>query len=153
MDRFHTHNLTISKRGLEFIKRREALRLTSYQDGGGVWTIGYGHTGNVLVGQTITATQAEGLLRQDIGWAEHAVRTLVTVALSQNEYDALVSLIFNIGQHNFAKSTVLKRLEALDYEGAADAFLMWNKDNGHVVKGLTNRRRDERLFFSGQGGI
>jgi len=152
MDRFHTHNLTISKRGLDFIKRREELRLTSYQDIGGVWTMGYGHTGSVLAKQTISITQAESLLRQDIGWAEHAIRTLVTSPLSQNEYDALVSLVFNIGQHNFAKSTVLKKLHVMDYEGAADAFLMWDKVDGKVSKGLMNRRRDERLFFSGQGG-
>jgi lysozyme len=101
---------------------------------------------------TITEPQAESLLRSDLQRTEKAIRDFVTVPLSQNEYDALCSFIHNVGVNAFHDSTLRKRLEALNYDGAADQLLRWVHDNGKVVKGLENRRRDERLFFTGHGG-
>ena len=146
--RYHPHNLTISKAGLEFIKGWESLRLAAYQDVGGVWTIGYGHTEMVFKGQTISPAQAESLFRHDIFAPEKAIRDHVSVALKQSEYDALVSFIFNLGARNFLESTLLEKLNKMDYVGAADEFLKWDLVHGKVSPGLSNRRRDERLVFS-----
>lgn len=152
MERFHPHSLTISKRGLAFIRKWEGLRLVAYRDSGGVWTIGYGHTGTVFPSMVITEPQAEALLRSDLFRVEQAIRSYVDVSLSQNEYDALCSFIFNVGVEAFARSTLLKRLNAVQYDQAADQLLRWDKVQGEQVQGLVNRRRDERLFFSGHGG-
>ncbi|MNS33466.1 Lysozyme RrrD [compost metagenome] len=130
------------------IKDHEGLRLTAYKDGGGVWTIGYGHTGSdVREGLTIPLSEAERLLTRDLRVAEGYVNKLVQVKLTQNQFDALVSFVYNVGGDAFAKSTMLRLLNAGEYEGAANQFLRWNKDNGKVVDGLTNRRRKERELF------
>lgn len=152
MQRHHPHSLTISKRGLAFIRKWEGLRLVAYKDTGGVWTVGYGHTETVFAGMKITEPQAESLLRTDLLRVEKAIRDHVDVPLSQNEYDALCSFIFNIGVNAFIQSTLLRKLENLAYDGAADQFLRWVHDNGKIVKGLQLRRRDERLLFAGHGG-
>lgn len=152
MERFHLHSLTISKRGLQFIRKWEALRLVAYKDGGGVWTVGYGHTENVYAGMTISEPQAESLLRTDVLVVEQALRQLVTVPLGQSEYDALSSFVFNVGREQFRTSTLLRMLNSMDYDGAADQLLRWVHDNGKEVQGLVNRRRDERLMFTGHGG-
>lgn len=149
MERFHTHNLTISKRGIAFIKDHEGCRLAAYKDGGGVWTIGYGHTGHVFKGMSINPAQAESLLRQDIFAVEHAIRAGVDVDLAQCEYDALCSFIINIGEEQFRTSTLRAKLNNLEYDAAADQLLRWVYDNGQRVEGLVNRRRDERLLFTG----
>ena len=130
------------------IKDHEGLRLTAYQDGGGVWTIGYGHTGSdVREGLTIPLSEAERLLTRDLRTAEGYVNGAVKVKLTQNQFDALVSFVYNIGGDAFEKSTLLRLLNAGEYEGAANQFLRWNKDNGKVIDGLTNRRRKERDLF------
>ena len=101
----------------------------------------------------ITEAGAEELLRQDLGWVERVISKYIKVPLTQNQYDSLASLIFNIGEGNFSKSTVLKRLNSKDYKGAADAFLMWNKQKNkstgklEVLNGLTKRRNEERELF------
>lgn len=152
MERFHPHQLTISKRGLQFIRRWEELRLVAYPDPVGVWTVGYGHTETVFAGMKITERQAESLLRTDLFRVEKAIRDLVEVPLSQGEYDALCSFIFNVGVNAFAGSTLLKKLNGLDYQAAADQLLRWVHAKGQKLKGLENRRRDERLLFCGHGG-
>lgn len=130
------------------IKTAEGLRLTAYLDGGGVWTIGYGHTGaDVREGLTIPLSEAERLLTRDLRVAEGHVNDVVKVKLTQNQFDALVSFVYNVGGGAFRSSTLLKLLNAGDYEGAANQLLRWNKDNGKVVKGLTNRRHEERELF------
>lgn len=130
------------------IKDHEGLRLTAYKDGGGVWTIGYGHTGaDVREGLTIPLSEAERLLTLDLRVAEGHVNKLVQVNLNQNQFDALVSFVYNLGGDAFRSSTLLKLLNAGDYEGAANQFQRWNKDNGKVVPGLTNRRGKERELF------
>jgi lysozyme len=142
-------------RNIDAIKKHEALRLTAYlPTKDDVWTIGWGHTKTAKQGMVITEAQAEVLLRQDLSWVEDVIRRRVTVPLTQNQYDALASLIFNIGEGNFSRSTVLRRLNAGDYRGAADAFLMWNKQRDrktgqmNVLRGLTRRREEERAMFN-----
>lgn len=132
---------------LDIIKDFEGLRLESYKCSAGVWTIGYGHTEGVGSSQTCSEEEAIGWLKEDVGWAEDAVQELVEVFLEQHEHDALVSLVFNIGRGNFSSSTLLRKLNAGDKEGAADEFLKWRKAGGKVLKGLERRRAAERELF------
>lgn len=137
-----------SSAGTKAIIGREHIELVAYRDGGGVPTIGAGHTKGVKMGQRITMAQAQAFLRQDLADSERDVNhaaTLSKVPFTQGMFDALVSFQFNTG--GLLRSTVLKRLEAGDKKGAANALLMWNKDNGRVVKGLVNRRAAERQQF------
>ncbi|MFC4728142.1 glycoside hydrolase family protein [Coralloluteibacterium thermophilus] len=143
--------MSISDAGIDLIKGFEGLRLTSYQDSAGVWTIGYGHTGpEVGPGQTITQAQAEALLRQDVGWAENAVRNNVQVPLGQGQFDALVSFTFNVGAGAFGGSTLLQKLNAGDYAGAQNEFGRWIHAGGQVLPGLVNRRAAEAELFGNQ---
>lgn len=142
----------ISLAGRNFIKKWESLRLTAYQDSGGLWTIGWGHTKSVYPRMVIDREQAEAFLDVDLLEPARAIRNLVEVPLSQNEYDALMSFIFNIGVHKFADSTLLEKLNHLEYAMAADQMLRWDWADGKRVEGLKNRRRDERLLFTGHGG-
>lgn len=113
-----------------------------------MWTIGFGHAGpDVVGGITITGTEADEFLSVDLHHAELAVYNDVDVVINQNEFDALVSLIYNIGTGAFAKSTVLHELNAEDRIAAADAFLLWCKTSGQVNQGLLNRRKAERALF------
>lgn len=136
-------------KNVDAIKEHEALRLTAYlPTKNDVWTIGYGHTKGVKEGMVITEAQAEKFLYEDIAWVEDVIDSTVKVPLTQNQRDALGSLIFNIGGTQFRSSTVLKRLNEKDYKGAADAFLMWCKQKGVVLKGLVRRREQERKLFN-----
>lgn len=142
--------MKISQAGIDAIKRHEGLRLTAYPDpasGGDPWTIGYGHTRDVERGQTITAAQAEQFLREDLEWVETCIERNVVAPLTQGQYDALCSLIFNIGQAAFTKSTLMRLLNQRDYAGAAQQFERWNIAAGQVNLGLTNRRAAERAMF------
>lgn len=133
---------------IDIIKKHEGLRLEAYMPTpNDVWTIGYGHTHTTEKGMKITAGQAESLLRKDILWVEKAVNKLVVVPLTQNQFDALSSLVFNIGEGAFSTSTLLRLLNAGDYEGAANQFPRWNKQKGRVLNGLTRRRQEERQLF------
>lgn len=139
---------------VDIIKASEQLRLTAYMPTkNDVWTIGWGHTRTAKAGMRITVTEAERLLQRDLAWVRVAIARNVKVALTQPQYDALASLIFNIGEGNFARSTVLRRLNASDYVGAANAFTMWNKQRSRktgkmvVLRGLTRRRAEERALF------
>jgi lysozyme len=140
--------MDISQNGLSLIEGFEGLRLTAYQDQVGVWTIGYGHTGrDVTPGLTITKDQANGLLHKDVQVPVQTINNSVKVALSQNQFDALVSFIYNLGTGSFLSSTLLKKLNTGDYTGAAQEFLRWNRAGGVVVQGLTNRRTKEMQLF------
>jgi len=142
--------MTYSERGLDLTRAFEGCRFRAYQDGGGVWTIGYGHTQRVLEGDECDLAQAVYWLRCDVQDAVHAVNDAVNVLLSQGQFDACVDLVFNIGAAAFLKSTLLRKLNAGDYAGAAQQFERWNKDNGRVVAGLTRRRIAEKeLFLTG----
>jgi lysozyme len=139
--------MTISPEGKNFIKQWESLELTAYLDGGGVPTIGWGHTKNVALGQTITEAQAEQFLSDDLAPTELTLNTNITVPVNQNQFDATCSLAFNIGNSAFSGSTLLKKLNAGDTQGAADEFPRWCYDNGKVIQGLVNRRNAERTLF------
>lgn len=138
-----------SSKGLQIIKDFEGLRLEAYLCPSNVWTIGYGHTGNVKQGDKITSTEAERLLRNDLNRFEQAVTTLVKVPINQNQFDALVSFTFNVGVNAFKNSTLLRLLNAKNYYGASNEFFKWNKGNGgKVLTGLTRRRTQEAKLFS-----
>ncbi len=143
-----------SLQDIEMIKKHEGLRLNAYMPTrNDVWTIGYGHTRTAHKGMIITEERAEQLLREDIKWVEKAIKENVKVPLTQNQFDALGSLIYNIGAGAFAKSTLLSRLNNGDYQGAAKQFLVWNKQTNRktgvkeVLPGLVTRRKAEMELF------
>ena len=140
--------LRTSALGVALIKQFEGLRTGAYLDAAGIWTIGYGHTGEeVRSGLRIDAAQADALLRQDLRAAEAAVRAWVTQALAQASFDALVSFVFNVGATAFAGSTLLHKLNAGDIEGAAAEFERWRYAGGRALPGLLRRRIAERTLF------
>lgn len=140
--------MNISEAGFDLIRQYEQLRLTAYMPTpDDVPTIGYGHTQFVKMGDNCTEAQAEIWLRQDCAWAEDCVNNSVRVPLAQNEFDALVSFVFNIGCPKFKASTLLKLLNARDYEGAKTQFARWNKQDGKELAGLTRRRATEERMF------
>ena len=140
--------MAIAKSTLDFITKEEGSRNKAYKDSKGLWTIGVGHLimadEQNLITATLTDEQVEDLLRSDLKWCSEAVETSVKVPLQQHQFDALYSLCFNIGGTNFAKSTVVKKINENDLQGAADAILMWNKPDV-----LVNRRKRERALFLG----
>ena len=144
--------MRISDKGISLIKQLEGLRLTAYQDSVGVWTIGYGWTQPVdgkpiRAGMTIKEETAERLLRTGLVGYESDVSKLVKVRLTQGQFDALVSFAYNLGTRALSTSTLLKKLNAGDYAGAADEFPRWNKAGGKVLPGVTRRREAERALF------
>lgn len=143
--------MSLSQNGLDLIKGFEGLRLNAYQDSAGVWTIGYGHTGpDVRPGMSITQAQAEQLLRQDVARFEQAVRDNVRVPLTQNQFDALVSFTYNVGEGALQDSTLLRKLNAGDYAGAQTEFGRWVYAGGERLEGLERRRAAEAALFGGQ---
>lgn len=141
-----------SDKGIALIKEFEGCKLTAYQDSVGVWTIGYGWTQPVdgtpiRAGMTIKQETAERLLKTGLVSYESDVSRLVKVGLSQGQFDALVSFTYNLGARSLSTSTLLRKLNAGDYAGAADEFLRWNKAGGKVLNGLTRRREAERALF------
>ena len=139
--------LKISQTGINLIKKYEGCVLTAYQCPAGVWTIGYGHTRTACKGLKISLKTAEKLLEEDIKVYEKGVNNVVSVSLTQNQFDALVSFSFNCGVTALKNSTLLKKLNSKDYEGAAKEFPRWNKSNGKVLAGLTKRREEEKELF------
>ncbi|HEY2466562.1 MAG TPA: lysozyme [Terracidiphilus sp.] len=143
------NNLTYSTKGLALTEQFEGCRLAAYQDQVGVWTIGYGHTGaDVKPGMTITSAQAQALLAQDVTSASACVNNVVAVALSQDEFDALVDFVFNLGVGAFSGSTMLRKLNAGDFASAAAQFDLWDRAGGAVVAGLLRRRQEEADLFN-----
>ena len=137
--------------GIALIKEFEGLRLKAYLCPGGVWTIGYGHTAGVKPGMVISEAQAEEYLKADLISFERYLNGLGLV-LNQNQFDALVSLIYNIGIGNFQKSTLLRkaRINAND-NSIMDEFLRWVYSKGRVLPGLQRRRlREMKLYFSNE---
>ena len=137
-----------SKQGLDLTKSFESCRLNAYQDVRGIWTIGFGHVDPSIVEGTVwTQDQADSQLVLDTLSATNTVNRLVTVPLSQPEFDGIVDLVFNIGAGNFSGSTMLKLLNAGDYTNAALEFDRWDKAGGQVVSGLLRRRQAETDEF------
>lgn len=138
-----------SRNGLDLTQTFEQLRLRAYWDAlGKVWTIGYGHTGpEVREGLVWTRNQAMQALQRDVAAAEAAVNALVTAALTQEEFDALVDFVFNLGVARFKASTLLRMLNTGDYAGCASQFARWDYASGQVVAGLLRRRQAEAAEF------
>lgn len=139
--------MRMSPQGRAALEQREGKRLRAYRDTVGVWTIGIGHTSaagapRVTPDLTITSEQCDEIFARDIQKYEVTVDAAIRVPVTQNQFDACVSLCYNIGQGRFAKSTVVKRINAGDIQGAADAFLMWNKPTE-----IMGRRKTERAQF------
>ena len=131
---------TTNQAGLQLIESFEGLRLNSYQDSVGVWTIGYGHTMGVKPGQVITQAQAQAFLQQDLGVAEAAVNKL-GLTLTDNQFAALVSFTFNLGAGN------LNKLMSQGLAAAPDRILLFDHAGGKVLPGLTRRRQAERALY------
>lgn len=160
----------LSTAGTGFIKSFEGLRLTAYNDGFGIMTIGYGHTADVKAGQVITQAQADAYFTGDVAWAVADVNRGVTEPLSQSQFDALVSFTFNVGGGAFKSSTLLKKLNAGGYtavpselnkwvhsgrkkKGFLNAFIRWAHlgSGEEVVPGLQKRRAEEgKIWSTGQ---
>lgn len=141
----------INQAGLDLIKSFEGLRLDAYRDPVGIWTIGYGTTRGVRAGMRITEKMADELLLADVAYFEQIIRSLVKVPLTGNEFSALVSFVYNLGEWNLSRSTLLQKLNAGDKAGAASEFLKWNKGKigGRLrtLRGLTRRREAEMTLF------
>ena len=153
-DKTDTLDRAMSQKGIEHLKDSEGLRLKAYQDTGKVWTIGYGHTSaaggmQVYAGLTITHAQAEQLLKDDLARMTYPViKRLVKVDLTQGQFDALCSFIYNLGEGQVSQSTLLKLLNAKDYKGASGQFGRWIYDNGKKFDGLVTRRENEQELFN-----
>lgn len=146
-------HLKITQDMLDLIKKWEGLELKAYKDAVGIWTIGYGTTASAGVGitpragMTITEKQAEEYLRrylekrmpQTLGW--------IKVPTTQNQFNAIMSFIYNVGIGAFQNSTLLRKHNAKDFKGASLEFQRWNKAKGRVLKGLVNRRKDEMDMY------
>lgn len=142
----------VSVRGREQICSFEGLELTAYDDGTGCWTIGYGTTRYpdqtvVKAFDTCSVNDAKRYMQHDLKKFENAVNQAVTVNLTQNQFDALVSLTYNIGITAFKNSTLLRHLNAMDYRKAAEQFDVWVYAGGQRMQGLINRRAVERALF------
>lgn len=145
-----TQTMQINQNGLNLIKAFEGCKLTSYKDGGGILTIGYGHTGpDVLENQIITQEQADTFLKNNILEFESGVTKLVKSSINENQFSALVSFAYNLGLGALKRSHLLERVNESKFTEAANEFLKWDTDGGKIVKGLTRRRRAEvKLFLS-----
>lgn len=144
--------MKISEQGLSLIKEFEGCRLEAYQDSVGIWTIGFGWTHEVnqkiiCSGMKITMEMANNLLIDGLEKYEQGVESRVKITINQNQFDALVDFSYNLGVGALANSTLLKKLNAGDYQAAADEFVKWNKAGGKVLSGLTRRRQAERMLF------
>jgi lysozyme len=128
----------------------ESCKLTSYQDGGGVWTNGVGNTHGVSPDSTITMDQAMLDLQRNLTGAGNAVSTIITVPMLQNQFDAMVSLAFNIGWGNFKTSSVARDFNAGLVDATVASFALWNKIGGNISNGLVKRRACEAMMFMGQ---
>ena len=147
-----TDEMSISPSGIDLIRNFESLRLNAYDDGVGVWTIGYGTTKypngiRVKKGDTCTLEQAKSYMQHDLKKFEQTVNSAVNVPINQNQFDALVSLAYNIGSTAFKNSTLVKRLNEGNYKAAANQFNVWVNAGGKRMQGLVNRRAAERTLF------
>lgn len=146
-----------SPKGRVFIQGYEKCRLTAYQDSHvpPIWTIGWGHTGPDVHDGLVWTQQCADLTfaEYDLNYAEHTVTTLVLTPLTQNQFDALVSLVYNIGATAFRLSTLLRLLNTHDYVGASKEFLQWDHSGGVVSSGLLNRRKAEMQIFDAEATL
>ena len=139
--------MKIGYEGLKMIKHFEGLELNAYQCAAGVWTIGYGHTKGVQKGMVISEDTANEMLVEELKEYENYINDMVNCPLNQNQFDALVSWVYNLGPANLQASTLLKVLNAGDYAGVPAQIKTWNKAGGKVLEGLTRRREAEADLF------
>ncbi|HGW3984063.1 TPA: lysozyme [Acinetobacter baumannii] len=142
----------ISSRGYALIKKLEGFRTDAYLDTGGVWTIGYGTIKYpdgraVKKGDKCTEEQASQWLINDCRWVDACLDRYVTVPITQNQFDALASFVYNVGETQFIKSTMLRLINANQGRAAAEQFDRWIFDAGHKIEGLVNRRKTEKQLF------
>ena len=138
-----------SNNGIDLIKHYEGCELEAYICPANVWTIGYGHIKGVQEGDVITEQQAHDMLIEELEEYEGYINNAVTVPLNQDQFDALVSWVYNLGNGNLRSSTLLKVLNSGDYDSVPNEILRWNKANGQVLEGLKLRRESEAELFSG----
>lgn len=145
--------MNLSEDGARLIKHFESCQLIAYPDpatGGAPWTCGWGSTGpDIFEGIVWSQSYADKRFEESLVSREQAVNKLVSVPLEQHQFDALVSFVYNLGAGNLASSTLLRKLNAKDYAGAANEFVRWNRAAGRIMRGLTRRRYAERAFFNG----
>ena len=141
--------MQLSNKGHDLLKYFEGCELEAYQDSVGVWTIGYGHTKGVHEGMVITQEQAEQMLLDELKEYEGYVEDMVEVELTQEQFDALVVWVYNLGPTNFKNSTLLKRINAGNFEDVPYQMKRWNKAGGKVLLGLERRREAEAKMFQG----
>ena len=144
--------MNIDQKGIELLKEFEGLRLTAYQDSGGLWTIGIGtiryEDGTpVKKGDVITKERSEELLLHEVSKSVQAVNDYISVELTQNQFDALVSFTYNLGIGALKNSTLRKKVNVKDFDGAAKEFLRWCNVNGKMIPGLLKRRTKESFLF------
>ena len=139
--------MQISEEGKNLIKKFEGCELEAYKCAAGVWTIGYGHIKTAVEGMKIDQATANELFDEEMGEYETYVNTAVTVPLSQNQFDALVSWVFNLGNGNLNASTMLKVINSGDHAGVPAQIKRWNKAGGKVLEGLIRRREAEALLY------
>lgn len=133
---------------MDFVREKEGEKLTAYQCSAGVWTIGVGHTGKeVHPGMTISKEESNRLFIQDLKFHANGLASAIHVPVTKNQFIALLSLCFNIGIGNARRSKAVKFLNEGNIQLAADAILNWHKSGGVVIRGLQNRRREERELF------
>jgi lysozyme len=133
--------------GKSIVRKFEGCKLTAYLCPAGIPTIGYGHTHNVKLGDTCTQQQADEWLEDDFFYATSDVKAVVKVPLTDNQLDALASFVFNLGVRKLIRSTLLKKLNAKDYTGAANEFDKWVFAAGKKLNGLIARRAAEKALF------
>ncbi len=142
--------MNISKEGIDLIKHFEGCRLEAYEDAVAVPTIAYGRIKDVKMGDSCTQAQAEAWLDEELHEYEGYINDAVTVALTQNQFDSLVSWVYNLGPSNLKSSTMLKVLNKEQYADVPEQIQRWNKAGGKVLEGLTKRRNAEALLFEGK---
>lgn len=140
-----------SDKGINLIKQFEGLRLKAYKCPAGIWTIGYGHTGGIVKGIEITEKLANDFLLNDLVFFENIVNKYVKVQITQNQFDALVSFVFNIGPNAFKESTLLKYVNMQAFSQVPEQFMRWVKGGkGEIIQGLVNRRQKEVMLWKGE---
>ena len=142
--------MQLSHAGTTLLKYFEGCETVAYQDSVGVWTIGYGHTKGVYEGMTITLPAADRMLMEELKEYEGYVDNMVTVELTQEQFDALTVCVYNLGPTNFKNSTLLKKLNSGNYSAVPTEIKRWNKAGGKVLNGLVKRREAEARLFDRQ---
>lgn len=145
--------MKVNQATVDLVKQFEGFRAEAYRDPVGVWTVGYGTTAAAGLGivpkqgMRITEAEAGKLLKRGLEKFAREISPVITAPINENEFGAFLSLAYNIGHGAFARSTALRRFNAGDKRGAADAILMFNKAGGKVMRGLERRREAERALF------